>query len=208
MKRITVAVLFGVCCAIVPRATAQMNELSGLIGRTFISNQTILNSVTSDNHVRFGDGLTFQANYARHIINLDIASLSFEVPFVFNPEEKLNAAYPNKIPKHYSSFIATPSVRFTLFPHVAVSPWVSVGGGLAHYDASSTLFIGGKNTGNTTSTSGVLQAGAGLDVKLAGRFSLRGEIRDFWTGVPPVNVVLVNSRQHNLFLGAGVVWHF
>jgi hypothetical protein len=208
VNRITVAVLFGICCAIVPRATAQKNELSGLIGRTFISNQTIENSLSSDNHLRFGDGLSFEGNYARRIINMDIASLALELPVVVNPDEDLNAAIENNIPKQYRSFMVTPSVRLNLFPHVAVSPWVSVGGGLAHYDASSTLYAGGKNPGNTTSNSGTLQAGAGLDVKLAGAFSLRGEFRDFWSGVPPVNVVLVNSRQHNLFLGVGAVWHF
>ena len=34
---------------------------------------------------------------------------------------------------------------------------------------------------------GVYQIG-GLDVKLVGHFKIRGEARDFWTGVPPVNV--------------------
>ena len=53
-----------------------------------------------------------------------------------------------------------------------------------------------------------MQAGVGLDVKLSIDFSLRGEARDFWSGVPDLNVNTGKSRQHNIFVGGGVVWHF
>jgi hypothetical protein len=45
-------------------------------------------------------------------------------------------------------------------------------------------------------------------VRLFNRFSLRGEVRDFWSGVPQLNVTTDNSRQHNIFVGGGLVWHF
>ena len=208
MKKTGIATLLAVCCVIVPFATGQENELSGLIGRTFIENQTILNSLSSDNGLRFGDGLSFEGNYARHFVSGELMSLSLEIPFVVDPDEDLNAAIENKIPKQYMSFAVTPSARLNLFPHVAVSPWVSLGGGFVHYSASSNLFDGGKNTGNTSTTTGALQAGAGLDVKLVGNFSLRGELRDLWSGVPPLIVNTGKNRQTNLFVGGGIVWHF
>jgi hypothetical protein len=60
---------------------------------------------------------------------------------------------------------------------------------------------------NGTST-GVFQVGVGLDVKIFGHFSLRGEGRDFWSGVPQLGLNTGKSRQHNIFAGGGIVWHF
>ena len=57
LKRLTVAVMLSVCSFAV-HATAQKNELSALVGRTFISDQVITTSTFSDNKLRFGDGLT------------------------------------------------------------------------------------------------------------------------------------------------------
>jgi hypothetical protein len=54
-------------------------------------------------------------------------------------------------------------VRF--FPDVNFSPWVSFGGGLGHFQASNQLLFFGKNAGNRGQTTGVLQGGAGLDVR-------------------------------------------
>ena len=73
---------------------------------------------------------------------------------------------------------------------------------------ASSLEFFGTNPGKTGTTSGVFQVGAGLDVKLFGRFSVRGEVRDFFSGIPQLNVDTGKSRQHNFFVGAGVVWHF
>jgi len=68
--------------------------------------------------------------------------------------------------------------------------------------------FGGVNPGKTGNTAAVLQAGVGLDVKVIGSFSLRGEARDFWSGVPDLNVNTGKSRQHNIFVAGGVVWRF
>ena len=39
-------------------------------------------------------------------------------------------------------------------------------------------------------------------------FGVRGEVRDFYSGVPQLNVDTGKTRQHNYFVGGGVVWHF
>ena len=91
---------------------------------------------------------------------------------------------------------------------LAVSPWVSFGGGFGHFSQNGTLLYGGPNPGGS-STSGVIQGGLGLDVRVLHRFSIRGQVRDFWSGTP--NLPLADtgkSRQHNYFVGGGVVWHF
>jgi len=207
LKRLTVAVLVSVC-AFVANASAQKNELSGLVGRTLISDQTITASTVTDNKLRFGNGLSFEVNYARRVMSAGLFSVSLEVPFVINPDEDLHAALPNRVPESYKSYFVTPAGRLNLFPDLAISPWVSVGGGFGHFSESSNLLFGGSNTGKTGTTSGVFQAGGGLDVRFFRRFSLRGEVRDFWAAEPQTSVNTGNSRQHNLFASGGLVWHF
>jgi hypothetical protein len=70
------------------------------------------------------------------------------------------------------------------------------------------LEFGGPNPDDTGKTTAVFQAGIGLDVKLFSHVSVRGEARDFFSGVPPLNVDIGKSRQHNFFVGGGAVWHF
>ncbi len=137
----------------------------------------------------------------------EVLALALEVPFVVDPDEDVHAAQ-NLVPKQYSSFFVTPAARLNVFPATSVSPWVSFGGGFGHFSESSTLEFGGTNPGKTGTTTGVLQAGVGLDVKLYKNFSLRGEAREFWSGVPQLNVDTGKSRQYNLFAGGGIVWHF
>jgi hypothetical protein len=192
-------------CTLVTHATAQKNELSGLIGRTFISDQGIIGGTFFDNNVHFGNGLTFEVNYARRVFEPGLASVSIEVPVVVNWDEDL-ASLAVQVPTNFKSYFVTPSARLNIFSNSAVSPWVSFGGGVGRFSESSTQVAGvSSKTGTTT---GALQAGLGLDVRVFGRFSMRGEFRDFWSGVPQLNVDTGKSRQHNFFVAGGLVWHF
>jgi len=202
LKHLTVAVLLA-ACTLVPHASAQQNELSGLLGRTFISDQGIIGGTFFDNNVHFGNGLTFEANYARRVLGAGIASISVEVPFVFNWDQELRSDAV-EIPKSLKMYFLTPSARLNIFSESAVSPWVSFGGGFGHFSGGSTL--SGVPTDSTTT--GALQAGVGLDVRVFHSFSVRGEARDFWSGVPQLNVDTGKSHQHNYFVAAGIVWRF
>ena len=204
LKHLTVATLLA-ACTFVPRVSAQKNELSGLLGRTFIRDQGIVGGTFFDNNVHFGSGLTFEANYARRVLGTGLASISLEVPFVVNWDEELRSDAV-EIPRSLKSYFLTPAARLNIFPDDAVSPWVSFGGGFGHFSESSTQIAGvPSKTGTTT---GALQAGVGLDVRVYHSFSVRGEARDFWSGVPQLNVDTGRSRQHNYFVAAGIVWHF
>jgi len=57
-------------------------------------------------------------------------------------------------------------------------------------------------------TAGVFQIGGGIDVKVWRNVSVRGQVRDFFSGIPQLNVNTGKTRQHNLFAGGGIVWHF
>jgi hypothetical protein len=188
-------------------AAQDRNELTGIIGRTFVSDQGVIGIVVPDTILHSGKGLTFEANYGRRLLNLGLAGLTFEVPFVVNFKQDVHFQV-NLVPKDYKSFFVTPAIRVNLFPRGGLSPWVSAGGGFGHFSESSELEFGGTNPNKAGSTSGVFQAGLGLDVQLFRSFSVRGQVRDFYSGVPQLNVDTGKSRQHNYFVGGGVVWHF
>src|ERR1700756_1662430 len=65
-------------------ANAQKNQLTGIIGRTFISDQVVPTITDIDNKLRFGDGLTIEANISRKFWEAQALALSLEVPVVFN----------------------------------------------------------------------------------------------------------------------------
>jgi len=213
LKHLTIGTMVAICtfaaqgAAQNEQGAAQKNEVSGIVGRTFIADQGIQGAPSYDPNLRFGKGLTFEINYARRFMGTNLWSVAAEVPFVVNVDEDLHAAQ-NLIPQSFSSYFVTPAARVNLFPVTAVSPWVSFGGGFGHFSEGSKLEFGGVNPGKTGTTTGVLQAGVGLDVKLTRRFSVRGEARDFWSGVPELNVTTGKSRQHNIFVGGGIVFHF
>jgi hypothetical protein len=190
-------------------AQEEKNELTGILGRTFISDQGLHgpNAPSLNPFIRSGKGFTIEINYSRTLLVTPVFSISGEVPAVFNLDEDIGSG-GDVIPPGYKQMFVTPSARLNLFPATAVSPWVSLGGGFGHFSEDKTLIYGGKNPGGS-STTGVLQGGIGLDVRVWHRFSIRGEVRDFWSGTP--NFPLADTgktRQHNFFVGGGVVWHF
>ena len=155
LKHLTIGVLLAVC-TFVAQAAAQKNELSGIIGRMFISNQGIPGAPSYDPELRFGNGLTFEVNYARRLMGSELLSLALEVPFVVDADEHVHS-FANPF-LGFRSYFVTPAARLNFFPTTAVSPWVSFGGGFGHFSATSAP--------NQGSTSGVLQGGIGLDVKI------------------------------------------
>jgi len=208
LKHLTIGIIVAICTFVAPGAAqqyeqgaAEKNELSGSLGRTFIADQGIQGAPAYDPNLRFGKGLTFEINYSRRFIVALAWSLAFEVPFVVNPDEDAHT-YTNAF-LSYRSYFVTPAARLNLFPTTAVSPWVSFGGGFGYSGGYS-----GGSTSKSGSTTGVMQGGVGLDVKLSRRFTVRGEARDFWSGVPELNVNTGKSRQHNILVGGGLVWHF
>ena len=70
-----------------------------------------------------------------------------------------------------------------------------------------TLY-GASHPGKGT-TSGILQHGFGLDVRLMARVCLRAEARDYWAGAPDFPQAQTGkTRQHNYCVAGGVMWRF
>jgi hypothetical protein len=187
------------------------NELAATVGRTFIGDQRVPNTNFFNNTVHSGKGLSFDFLYARQLNFFKWGAVGIELPVIYNPDEDLNYAL-NVIPKQYSSLFATPAVRVSLFRNFIVSPWVSLGGGVGYFASSKDAVFFGPYTGHRIKTTGVMNGGIGFDVPFPGRLhnslSFRFEARDNWSGVPPINVDTGRTRQHNYYVGGGVVYRF
>jgi len=210
-KRLWVAVLM-VVTMLAASAVAQdeKNEVGGSFGGTFISNQGIKSGAAANTIIASGKGISFDVEYARRFIVTPIFALSGEAVVMVNHDEDINGgAYLSAVvPPQYSELFVTPGARLNLFPTTAVSPWVSLGVGFGHISQNSTLIYGGTNPGKST-TSAVVQGGLGLDVKVWKKLSIRGEVRDFWSGEPDFPLAPTGkTRQHNYFVGGGVIWRF
>jgi opacity protein-like surface antigen len=201
------AALFVCAVILMASAFAQRNEVSATLGRTFVSSQRIVGANFNNPNIHFGNGLTIGGNYSRLLKTYGIFGISGEVPVAYSFDMDLNTG-ENLIPEAYKSLFVTPAVRVNFFSGQGVSPWVSVGGGYGLFKMSDRLVFFGSNPGKTTTNTGVFQIGAGLDVWPWEKWGFRLEARDFYSGVPDLNVSTVRSRQHNYYVGGGVIRRF
>src|SRR6202040_1518685 len=93
-------------------AQEEKNEVTGMIGRIFISDQGIHgpNAPTINPFVRSGKGLTFEVNYSRRLLGTEVYAISAEVPAVFNLDEDLGSG-GDVVPSDYQQIFVTPAVR-------------------------------------------------------------------------------------------------
>jgi hypothetical protein len=200
-----IVILGGIAAAQDENLIPPKNEVTGMLGRTFIRDPHV---ASFDSDVLLSNGISFELGYGRRLRENELYSITAELPVLFQPHEKVYFI-DNLTPDSYKSYFLTPSVRANLLPRTYLSPWGSLGIGFGHFSSSSNLeFEGGPNPGKTGSTGVVIQFGAGLDVRITHRLAIRTELRDYWSGVPQLNVDTGKSRQNNLFVGSGVIWHF
>jgi hypothetical protein len=190
-------------------ASAQMNELSVTAGRTFVSTQTVENPPANDLYPRihFGNEESVAFNYGRFLMQRKIFGITAELPVAIYFRMDLNTG-ANQIPKDIGALFATPSVRVNMFARDSVTPWVSVGGGYGRFRQAPTLNFYGPNPGPTSENTGVLQLGTGLDVWFWERWGGRLEARDFYSGEPALNAETNRTRQHNFYVGVGIMHRF
>ena len=210
-KRLCVAMLaVATIFAVSASAQDEKNEVGGILGRTFISDQGIQNATYFDPIIHTGKGLTIEGEYARRFLVTPIYSVSAEGLLVYNWDVDLNAGqYPfSVVPTDLKKVFITPAARVNLFPTTAVSPWISFGAGFGHISENNQLIYGGTNSGKSK-TSAVIEAGFGLDVKVWKKLSIRLDVRDFWAGEPDFpQAPTGKTRQHNFFVGGGAFWRF
>lgn len=193
---------------------AQVNEVSATAGRTFVSTQTLLNSGLSFNPtLHFANEETVAFNYGRLLTIKKGIGIRAELPVAIYFRMDLNTAYYG-VPKDIGALFATPSLRLNFFTRDSLTPWVSAGGGYGRFRYAPGLNFYGTNEGPGGGNTGVMQFGAGLDAWIFHNWGARLEARDFYSGKPDLNgLTSANistnvSRQHNYYVGAGVMYRF
>jgi len=198
------AVLVVPVLVLIASAVAQINEVSITAGRTFVSTQTVR---TTGLPVHFGNEESVAFNYARLLKSFKVFGLYAELPVAIYPRMDVNY-HLGTTPKDVGALFVTPSVRVNIFSGESVTPWVSVGGGYARFREAPVTLYNSPNPGPRGTNTGVVQFGAGLDVWFWHTWGGRFEARDFYSGTPALNVDTGRSRQHNYYVGVGVVHRF
>jgi hypothetical protein len=197
------AVLVVPVLILVSSALAQVNEFSITAGRAFVSTQTV---PITGLPVHFGQEEMVEFNYGRLLKSHSLFGLYAELPVAIYPRMDVNYNLGTN-PKDIGALFVTPSVRLNVFSGDSVTPWVSVGGGYGRFRVAPVTLYENPNPGSGSNT-GVVQFGTGLDVWVWHRWGARFEARDFYSGVPALNVDTGRSRQHNYYVGLGVVHRF
>ena len=157
--------------------------------------------------LRFSTGFTYEINYAERLFDARLAALYFEIPLAGTPRTTVkttNALSPNS----YSSIFFTPGIKLKLLPRGKYSPFATMGAGLAHFSESDATIANQPNPNRSSETNAVFAFGFGLDIRVVSVLSIRGEVRDFYADLPPLNVRALSDRQHNALISAGVVLRF
>lgn len=134
-------------------------------------------------------GVAFQGTFAHRVLNFDLVSLHLELPVMVAPNRNGNGV------GNFSEVFFTPGLRVK-FSLPVVSPFLSLGGGFAHFTPKNSL-------NSPSDTRAALGAGAGVDVHTyIPLLGFRAEVREFYTGDPYA------ATQHHVFVGGGVVLKF
>ncbi len=195
--RAVLIVLF--LAALAVPVSAQKTELAIGVGGYFPINLTGV-----------GNAVAIEGTVARRIASVPLISAYIEVPVVGSLNSTVTSVGLTSSTSYSALFIA-PGIKIKLAPGFFVSPWFAAGGGLAHFSPSSGLKAAGGQSKNT----GVFDVGGGLDIKVAPYVSLRGEVRDFYSGGIGFTSLVgfspltgFNEKQHNIVTTAGLVLRF
>ena len=155
-----------------------------------------------------GSGIGLQANYGRRIWGTTKVALYGEVHFLASPQ-RLISSLNRSATRDVASLYVTPGIRVKFLPGARISPYVAVGGGLALYEQSHLSLNGQPNGAERERYTGAFDAAGGADFKLWRWASLRGEVRNFYTGAPAYNLRPSPGAQNNVVIGGGFVvnWH-
>ena len=170
----------------------QSNDVALSVGGIFSPNsvgiQCGLGSVDCISPNAGTSGIGIEATLSHRLIDLDLASVHLELPILGAPNRQ-GVGVGN-----FASVFFTPGIQFKLsLP--AISPFLSVGGGFAHFSPKNSL-------ATNPSTNGAVQIGGGIDVTTPiPLIGFRAEVREFRTGT-------FANTQHNIFAGGGIVLKF
>jgi hypothetical protein len=184
------AIAILVCVAVA--AHAQSTELAVTGGGNFASS----GSFSVD------PSFAIEGSVAHRLISAPLVSLYAEVPIAaaFDATPQIVSAIGRF---NYSSLFVTPGVKLK-FTTLGVDPYFVLGGGVGRFSQTTTI---GTTSSSDSTTTGVVSFGGGADFHVAPFLALRGEVRDYYSGVPRFGLA-ASGRQHNVFTTGGIVLRF
>jgi hypothetical protein len=189
-------------------ASAQKADAAFVVGGSFVSdtNGTLTAFPgTSSATIKTDHRVFLEGALGVSLLNAHVAALYAELPVAGIPSQPLTVAGVPGTLDHLGTLFITPGLRLKVAPIAPISPWVSVGGGWAHYSL---------NTAGVTQNKAALEYGGGLDFKTGlPLLGFRAEFRDFVTGNPDFGFGSVFTTEsglhhHNILIGGGLVLRF
>jgi opacity protein-like surface antigen len=177
-------------------ASAQKHELAIVAGGHF--------PVNADFNV--DPGFAIQGDYAFRVANAHVAALYLDIPLAFGlKNDGLLPSVSGIEQRKFSSWFFAPGVKLKLAPAFPVSPYFTLGVGVAHFNLDAT-----STSPSDSINKAVVQFGGGFDMKVAPFVSLRAEVRDYYSGNPfrDVGTGTFTSGQHDILPMGGIVFRF
>ena len=172
---------------------AQENEVGFLAGATFSPD--------------FHHGTSYPGVYGHRIVDFHAASLYLELPVIGITRREAPAGFSGG---DFSSILFTPSLKLKVLPGSPLTPFLTAGAGLAHFNSTFTVRTGPFSVADMSSsnTTWAFQVGGGLDIKTPiPVLGFRLEVRDLLTGLPDADLTSSVSH-HNPFVGGGIAFRF
>jgi len=140
---------------------------------------------------RVNPGVSFEGFVAHKLASFHVASLSVELPLLAMPNRGTNLAG-----RSFSTLAVTPGLRLNLGSRESFSPFLSAGGGFAHFSGDAPSV-----------TKGAVLFGGGVDFKTPlPHLGVRVEVKDLITPWP--SLFLKSGVMQNAIAGGGVVFKF
>jgi opacity protein-like surface antigen len=201
--RTAVLLVFTASAGSIP-ARAQKQEVGLTIGGLFNPERSFHDPQGT---VESSSGISLGADYARRFWNGRSVALYGEVEFVANALDRQTSSANAAVPRSYATLYLASGVRLKFRPKARFSPWAAFGGGYAQYEQARVL-TDGHPFGDRRIHRGVFDFGIGVDYRVWQSLSLRGEVRDYVSGNPSLNVKFDGSLQHNVIPKGGIVFRF
>lgn len=141
-------------------------------------------------------GVGFQLNYAHRLFHVPLVGVYGEIPFVAGFNSSFSVA--DLARENYNSYYVTPGLKVKFAPGFFISPYLAAGIGWSHFSSTQT---------SASNTQFASDWGGGVDIKVAPFVSLRLEARDFYSGVPQLNLP-TTGNQNNIVASGGIVLRF
>ena len=134
------------------------------------------------------------------MVHIPLASLYLELPFEAGWGGNRSITQGNLLHEDYNTMYLTPGLKLKILPTSFISPYLAAGMGWGGFRSTNTSATSNKFAGDI---------GGGADFTILPMLSLRGEVRDYYSGAPTLDVLSVyHGSVNNVVISGGAVFRF